>query len=223
VVREDHLDLCIEKAQELHDKKKESIIKNIQQREKQKRSWEKIQVAVGKNTGYGVSRLGVPLGMEDASTEDIWNYLSDHTSKPKWVFITDPVKIEKRLWEWQFFHYNLAGETPLASEAWRDKLDPVSRTDKEIEDILKDSLNLQSHLPTEAAMFFNHLTTHTKPVMSESSVEINTTVFQAFYKKSQRKYIIVSFETASRPLESSSIRLRYQYSPILYYSDSSLS
>jgi len=49
ILREDHLDQCIEKASEIHDKKKISIIKQIREREKQKRSWSKIQFAVSKN------------------------------------------------------------------------------------------------------------------------------------------------------------------------------
>jgi len=182
IVREDHLDLCYDKAVELHDTKKASIIKNMKEREKQKRSWSKIQFTVQKIKGSNISRLGIPVGYEHRSTKEIWTYLSDHNNQPTWTFITDKEEIDKRIWEWQYLHYSQAGETPLASPVWRDKLDPVVKSDSEMNEVMQGDIFEQSDLPAEAKTFLKHLTSNIQPEMSKADTSITKLKFQAFYK-----------------------------------------
>jgi len=131
IVREDHLDLCYEKAVEIHDTKKASIIKNMKEREKQRRSWEKIRFVTQNQDHRSIDRLGLPAGFENRSTKDIWDYLSDSTREKEtdWVFITDSEEIEERLFEWQKLHFGQAQSTPLASKEWHDVLNPVQKSD----------------------------------------------------------------------------------------------
>ena len=81
------------------------------------------------------------------STEEIWEYLSDHKVSPQWSFITDKHEIERRLCEWHFLHYRQAKETPLASQYWHKTLDPLSKTDKEMDKIIQGHAFEESTLP----------------------------------------------------------------------------
>ena len=135
-----------------------------------------------RSNGYGVGRLGIPVGMEKASTEEIWRYLSDHTNTPTWTFLTDPDEIDRRLWEWQYYHYNQADETPMATSQWHSILDPQDKTDAEIEEIMNGTIFSESDLPKEAKLFFQHLTSKIQPPLDPSKIEINKEVFQSFYK-----------------------------------------
>jgi len=187
VIREDHLDFCIDKAVELHNVKKVSIIKNIKEREKQRRSWEKIHFATNPTRYSGIDRLGIPAGMENSTTKEIWDYLSNHNNKPDWVFITDPKEIEHRLWEWQFFHYSQAQETPLASSEWQTLLDPLQKTDLEMDNIMSGDIFSNSNLPQEAKSFLKHMTSKIQPPMSPAEVEITKEKYQSFYKGARER------------------------------------
>jgi len=187
ITREDHLDSCIEKAIQLHDKKKISIIKDMKEREKQRRSWDKIHFTIKPNRRGGVDRLGIPVGMENSSTLQIWNYLSDHTNKPTWTFITDATEIERRLGEWQLCHYSQAQETPLATKQWQELLDPVSKTDEQMTSIMKGDIFTKSDLPMESKCFLKHMTSKIQPQMKLSDVEITTEKYRSFYKGAKER------------------------------------
>ena len=181
VVRIDHLEYLYEKAIAVQNKQKATIIKNMKMRENQKRSWSKIRYVTKDNTNRNVERLGIPEGFEHKSTEDIWNYLNQPGVKPKFVYINDPDEIEKRLLEWQYFHYGQASETPLATQDWHAKLNPASKSDEEIEEIMKGKLFEKSSLPSESKDFLHHMTSNIQPEMEWSDIEITDKVFRQFY------------------------------------------
>ena len=187
ITREDHLDCCIEKAIQLHDKKKISIIKDMKEREKQRRSWDKIHFTVKPNRRGGVDRLGIPMGMENSSTLEIWNYLSNQNNKPSWTFITDSIEIERRLEEWQLCHYSQAQETPLATKQWQERLDPVSKTDEQMSSIMEGELFTKSDLPMESKRFLKHMTSKIQPQMKMEDVEITTKKYRSFYKGAKER------------------------------------
>ena len=108
VVRNDHLEYLYEKAMEIQDKKKASIIKNMKMRENQKRSWSKIRYVTKNSSNRNVERLGIPKGFENQPTSAIWKYLATPNTHLDFVYINDPIQIEKRLVEWQQLHYNQA-------------------------------------------------------------------------------------------------------------------
>jgi len=100
----------------------------------------------------GVTRLGIPKGFEYSSTKEIWDYLSVPTLQPEWKFVTDNDTIQRRLLEWQEFHYAHAGVTPLAASVWYDKLNPNAISDEEINRVLRGSstdLPMYAHPSTQ--------------------------------------------------------------------------
>jgi len=182
VVREDHLQALYEKAMEVQDKNKSSIIKNMKMREMQKRTWSKIRYVTQNSSNRNVERLGIPRGFETQSTAAIWHYLSDPSSKPSYIYITDPQQIERRLLEWQYLHYGQAKETPLASKEWRDLLDPNKLSDLEMDEIMKGKFFQDSNLPVESKSFLAHMIRDVQPEMSSEKVQITQKIFSAFYK-----------------------------------------
>jgi len=183
VVRDDHLNECYEKAVEIEDKTKARIIKEMREREKQRRSWDKINFVTAPTHHNNIQRLGIPIGYEDESTQVLWNFLSDPTAKPKWTFITDPVEIERRLSEWQIFHYNQAAETPLSTATVHEQLDPFRKSDEEMKDMFNntDSVDV-STLQKESQLFVKYLLSNMQPQMPKDKFEISTSVFRTFYK-----------------------------------------
>jgi len=182
VVRNDHLEYLYEKAMEIQNKKKASIIKNMKMRENQKRSWSKIRYVTRNGSNRNVERLGIPKGYEHQPTSAIWEYLAKPTTQPEFVYTNDPIQIERRLVEWQQLHYAQAGETPLASPSWTEALDPCTKTDEEIEQIMTGQLFSTSTLPRESKDFLHEMTSNIQPEMSVEDISIPDIVFQKFYK-----------------------------------------
>ena len=121
------------------------------------------------------------MGYEHATTQKIWEYLSDHIVSPQWTFKTYPQEIEMRLWEWQHLHYNQAHETPMTIESC-NKLHPNDKTDDEIENIMTGQIFSQAHdLSNESKTFFKYLTSNIQPRTPEQK-EINKKFVQSFYK-----------------------------------------
>ena len=88
----------------------------MKHREKQKREWNRIQFTTKKRGSVAVDRIGIPVGYESATTEEIWNYLQTPGVNLTWTYITDQNDIKSRLIEWRNFHYAQAGETPFDSK-----------------------------------------------------------------------------------------------------------
>ena len=182
VMREDHLQALYEKAVEIQDKSKAQIIKNMKMREMQKRTWSKIRYATQDTSNRDVQRLGIPVGFENKSTKEIWDYLSDPHLKPDFTYINDPSEIERRLLEWQYHHYGQSKETPLASSQWHDKLDPNQLSDEEMDEIMQGKLFSDPDLPVEAKSFLSHMIRDIQPEMSASDITITPTIFRSFYR-----------------------------------------
>ena len=104
---ESHLDKIIAATAKEQNKEKATVLKELKHREKQGRAWNKIGFVTKKlNKSHGITRLGIPKGFEDRSSQEIWEYLYDPTVKPEWVYITDKATIKKRLVEWQYLYYS---------------------------------------------------------------------------------------------------------------------
>ena len=178
--REEHLDkICAQAAAE-KDRDKETIMKEIKNREKQKRSWQKIRY-VTKPRSNGVSRLGIPVGYENRSTKEIWDFLQTPYVQTEFSYITDPDAIEKRLVEWQYLHYMQASETPLADAYWYDKLNPCSITDDDVQDILNGAVTNDPTLHPSSKCFFQEISDNVIPDMPPSLSDITSTKFRSFY------------------------------------------
>jgi len=185
VVRTDHLEYLYEKAIEVQNKEKASIIKNMKMRENQKRSWSKIRYVTKSTSNRNIERLGIPEGFENKTTAAIWDYLSTPGVKPTYTYINDPYEIEKRLIAWQYHHYGQAKETPLASQYWHEQLDPLQKSDNEMDEIMTGELFRQSNLPSESKDFLSHMTSNIQPVMHPDALNITDIVFKKFYNKAK--------------------------------------
>jgi len=182
--REEHLDkICAQAAAE-KDVDKERIMKEIKNREKQKRSWQKIRY-VTKSRSNGVSRLGIPVGYENRSTKDIWDLLQTPYVKTEFSYVTDPEAIEKRLVEWQYLHYMQASETPLADPYWYDKLNPCNITDSDVQDILHGSVTSDPTLHPSSKCFFQEISENIIQEMPTSLSDITTDKFRSFYSRTK--------------------------------------
>jgi len=182
--REAHLEKICEHAASEKNVTKEHIIKEIKNREKQKRSWQKIKY-VTKSRGNGVSRLGIPVGYEHRSTKDIWNFLQTPYVHPDFVYITDPDEIEKRLVEWQYLHYMQASETPLADAYWYKKLNPNDLTDADIQQVLNGKMNEDPTIHASSKCFFQEISENIIPDIPTSLSDITTSKFKHFYSKTK--------------------------------------
>ena len=185
--REEHLDKIYDALAAEKSRDKATIVKEMKNREKQKKSWRKIAY-VTKAHRKGVTRLGVPKGFESAPTQDIWNYLSDPKCEPEWTFLTDPDAINRRLVEWQSFHYSQAGETPLAALDWYSRLNPNSIAPSDVQDILQgNSSNLPPHVHPTTEVFFDTLSENLLPEMPPESIDITTKKYRQFYSKTKER------------------------------------
>ena len=73
--REIHLDNLNEKAAQLENKDKMTVIKELKEREKQKRMFQQINFILKSFTSNNVSRLGIPKRMHNSTTQEIWDYI----------------------------------------------------------------------------------------------------------------------------------------------------
>jgi len=182
--REEHLDKICAKAAIDKDADKERIMKEIKNREKQKRSWEKIRY-VTKPRGNGVSRLGIPVGYENRSTKEMWDLLQTPYLNIDFVYITDPNEIERILVEWQYLHYMQASETPLADSYWYDKLNPCNLTDTDVHEILHGKVASDPTLHPSSKCFFQEISKSIIPEMPTSLSDITSETFRSFYSKTK--------------------------------------
>jgi len=183
--REEHLDKLREHYASQQQKDKSVVVTEMKNREKQKRAWNKIAF-VTKSRSNGVSRLGIPQGMESATTQEIWDYLQDPEVKPEWVYITNEKEIEDRLVQWQHLHYAQARETPFASNEWFRRVDVNNVDQDEIQAVLDNNVDLTSLHPTSRRLM-KELTDNLIPKMPESTTKITTSKYMRFYKKTSEK------------------------------------
>ena len=143
-IRDGHNARIREKAAQEQRKDVETIIKEMRQREKQARMFERIGYTL-KSLNYSqITRLGLPKHICNSTTDEIWNYIQstsdDELKRIEWEYTEDKGEIERRLLEWNILHFNQAHSSPLATKHWQDKLTPIGKTDDELDSILKDTL-----------------------------------------------------------------------------------
>ena len=57
-------------------------------------------------------------------------------------------------------HFNQASQTPLATPEWENKLDPCSKTDYELDDILHNKLANDKNLDSVTRCFLTQIQTN---------------------------------------------------------------
>ena len=73
--RTKHNENLIEKAAELLDKDKMQIVKGMQEREKQSRTFNKLAFVLTQERFQAITRLGIPKGMLKSPIHEIWEFL----------------------------------------------------------------------------------------------------------------------------------------------------
>ena len=96
---------------------------------------------------------------------------------------TDRKEIERRLLEWNIFHFNQAHASPLATKHWQQKLDPICKTDEELEDILQYTLLDGEDLSPETICLLEQMSLNLQPVMAAERTTITQEHLCSFYKK----------------------------------------
>ena len=182
--RKEHLDAIQERMAIEKNKPIETIIKEMKNREQQKKSWDKIKYVTKKRNRNGISRLGIPQGFENSSTQEIWDYLQTPGVQPKWRYITDEEEIESRLVEWQILHYSQAKETPLTTKEWDRKLNPAVLTDNAVNEILKNGLE-GDHIHMSTKAIFNEISDNLLPPMPNEKCQVTGTKLRTFYSKAK--------------------------------------
>ena len=92
-------------------------------------------------------------------------------------------EIERRLLEWNILHFNQAHASPLATKHWQNKLDPVGKTDEELEDIIKYNLLDGEDLSPETICLLEQISLHLQPMMDSKRTTITQEHFCSFYRK----------------------------------------
>lgn len=98
----------------------ETIIRDMREREKQSRIFQRIGNALKSTSFSQISRLGLPKQLRNEDTQTIWDFIkytpAAEMKKVEWEYIEDVVETERRLFEWNILHFNQAHTTPLATK-----------------------------------------------------------------------------------------------------------
>ena len=125
--------------------------------------------------------------MFQASTEDIWEYIQftpdDVFKSIEWDYTEDRDEIERRLLEWNIHHFNQASSSPLAAQYWQDKLNPINKTDDELNEILQHTLLDGEDLSAETICLLEQIHHNIQPMMSTKRTTITEETFRLFYSK----------------------------------------
>lgn len=100
--REQHMEEICEKAAELLQKYKMTVVKIMKEREKQRRLHQKIAFVLKRIRAQNLTRLSIPKGMMNSSTQDIWNYLQEKEKTKEtieWEYTEDETETKFRLRE----------------------------------------------------------------------------------------------------------------------------
>lgn len=153
----------------------------------QKRTFERIGHSLKTSNFAQVTRLGLPKHLFTATTEEIWNYIQttpDDTLKTiEWDYTEDPAEIDRRLLEWNIHHFNQAHSSPLATAYWQEKLNPINKTDDELDDILQYTLLDGEDLSAETICLLEQIHYNIQPLMEEKRTTITEEIFRSFYSK----------------------------------------
>ena len=184
--RERHMDTLDEKATALYNKDKMTILKEMKEREKQSRMYQRIDCVLNTNRFQAITRLGIPKGMQSRTTKEIWNYLQikeKNQDKIAWEYTENEADIKRRLREWNMIHFNQAVETPLATEQWEQGLDPNKVLETNMSQILDDAIKNDPTLHKDSRCFLEEMKNIVSKPMLPGKTQISVEEFQAFYRR----------------------------------------
>ena len=186
VHREKHMDDIYTKAAELFHKDKMTVIKMMKEREKQKRLYQKIAFVLKSIRAQNLTRLGIPKGMMQRSTREIWDFLQIKEKKKEkieWEYTEDDTIIKFRLREWNIIHFNQSSETPLASQMWEDKLAPDCLIEENIHDVLQQAIDSSDDLHQASKCLLQEMKRKISSPMPDTKTSFTVEEFRSFYRK----------------------------------------
>ena len=156
-------------------------------REIQKRTFERIEHTLTSTNFAQISRLALPKHLFHETTDKIWDYIQstpdDILKSIDWEYTEDAAEIERRLLEWNIHHFNQAHPSPLASKYWQDKLNPIHKTEAELDDILHYTLLDREDLSAETICLLEQISQNIQPLMDSKRTTITEEIFRSFYSK----------------------------------------
>ena len=169
-IRERHHNTIIEKGAKEQNNDVETIGRDMKFREIQKRSFERIGHSLKTSNFAQITRLGLPKHLFMTSTEEIWDYIQstpDEVLKTiEWDYTEDANEMVYRLLKWNIHHFNQAHTSPLASKYWQVKLNPINKTDDELDGILHYTLLNGEDLSAETIYLLEQIHYNIQPTMS---------------------------------------------------------
>ena len=181
--REQHLDNLYEKAAELENKDKMIIIKELKEREKQKRMFQRINFILKSFIPNNVSRLGIPKGMGDCTTQEIWDFIQQTPENDiQWEYTEKEEDIKFRLREWNILHFNQSHDTPLASAEWEAKLTPENQLTEDMTELITTALHTSPDLHPDSRCVLEEILRNIKDPMPPERTTISLEEFRSFYR-----------------------------------------
>ena len=184
-IRDIHHDQVYEKAAELHNKDKMILIKELKEREKQGRIFKKISYVLTPFQHQAITRLGIPAGMMQSTTKEIWDFLQlKERTKEKidWEFTEDENYIQFRLREWNILHFNQSHATPLASATWEKHLTPEEIVDSQIPDIIQRAIDADTTLHPDSKCLLEEMKRKVSKPMPDDKTTASLEEFQTFFR-----------------------------------------
>ena len=185
LIRETHHDTIYEKAAELHHKDKMTIVKEMKEREKQSRIYQKISYVLAPHRFQAIARLGIPKGMMQATTKAIWDYLQEKERTKdtiEWEYTEDDEDIKFRLKEWNILHFNQSIETPLAEEKWEKLLTPDQMLDKDISKTIQTAIDSDPNLHPASICLLQEMKRKVSKPMPIEKTTVSLEEFRGFFR-----------------------------------------
>ena len=158
----------------MYHKDKMTIIKEMKEREKQCRVYLKISFVLEPTRFQAITRLGIPKGMSQAPTQEIWDFLQENEKKKEpieWEYTENDDAIKFRFREWNIIHFNQSIEIPLASPEWEKSLTQDQILDSEIFNIIQKAIDSDPDLHQDS----KHLLEEMKNIVSTLMTPERTT------------------------------------------------
>ena len=185
-LRDKMLGNILEQMEAESKKDKAKIIREMKEREKQSRMYQRLGSILKVINYANVTRLGLPAHLSQATIEEIWSYIQStpelDLKKIEWEYTEDQQTIATRLIEWNMLHFNQACDTPLAAPEWATKLDPTTRKDDELEEILRSTITEGANLTVEAKCILEMIRDNINPLMPPETTNITLESFISFFK-----------------------------------------
>ena len=184
-LREKELQDKIEREMENLEKKPAPkwLLKKIANSEKSRRSYRRINSATRGKLSRAKMKVEIPC--EEMSVGDMWDTLKVKLADPEqipWKIEENKSEVEKLMLQWCELHFSQTRDTPLATRAWRKRMDPEN-PENETEDFLTGK---SKRLESEREEIRELMRAMLRPEgVTQIQTELNFEKFREFVTKQQ--------------------------------------